>query len=559
MPTPPPNQRRKIRVTGKEALADVARAIYGDIRLATLLTDLNPALPSATALPKDTVVTCPSKVEAAAFAKKMGFTLGFNEVAGNGTAQKRAWSKMQGPGQAPRDGVLGVEAAKTLLAQGLPPQEVGKRLVKLLKPNELDAVIANTEPALANVRLAAEMHHLYPLAHVRMTAVLGVLDATLRPSGTLHLFEAYEHNAAAIDKLLSAIVVGAPLRDGLREAAPELLQRVRKAQELAKLERGAKDGALATAKDAALSALCAAVVDGVPLLAGDRLRLLGIDEIHAALHSHITKVVAALKKQLEVLGQSSVEVLRTVGKGGEGKLLPKPWPLVCGVVGGLMPTMEGLAVNVRDDGVGGMVRKTPTATKPTTPMTSRPSDRLSTEGAAVVQASDLIARAASGARTVDEGTAAAERVAPLFMELFRLARPNLVDTGAAPKRQQRNAFFLDAMTAKSPASATGVASLVTEVFDDAKRTQHPGIDRIQRAQVAAALMVGKALSSAPLSVQQRPLSELGRALLVCAMSLDRDFGLLLSRPTGKEAFQTAAEKQAAKIISKAGLLYVDRS
>jgi hypothetical protein len=558
MATPPPDQRRKIRVTGKEALADVARAIYGDVRLSTLLTDLNPALPAGGALPKDTVVTCPSKVEAAAFAKKMGFTLGFNEVAGNGTEQKRAWNKMQGPGQAPRDGVLGVEAAKTLLSQGLPAQEVGKRLVKLLKPTELEAVIASTDPTLNNVRLAAEMHSLYPVAHVRMTAVLGLLDATLRPAGTLHLFEAYTHDAAAIDKLLAAVVVAAPLRDGLREAAPEVLAKLHRAQGLAKLERGAKDGALLTAKDPALSALCAAVLDGVPPFAGDRLRLLGIDELLEALNTHIAKVIAAVKKQLEVLGQSSVDVLRAVGKGHDGKLLPKPWPLVCVVIGGLMPTMEGLSVNVRDDGIGGMVRKPLAVAKGST--VAPATDRLSTEGAAIVQASDLIARAASGARTLDEGTAAAERVAPLFMELFRLARPNPSDGGPVPmKRQRRTSFFLDAMTAKSPPSAIGVGAFVTEVFDDAKRTQHPGIDRVQRVQIAAAVGVAKALADAPLSVQQRSLSELGRALLVCSMCLDRDFGLLLARATGKEAFQAAAEKQAAKIISKAGLLYVDRS
>ena len=67
---PGSDQRRKIRVTGAESVADVARVVFKDPRLAPLIVDLNPSLPQSGPIAAGVVVTVPSKAEAGAFAKR---------------------------------------------------------------------------------------------------------------------------------------------------------------------------------------------------------------------------------------------------------------------------------------------------------------------------------------------------------------------------------------------------------------------------------------------------------------------------------------------------------
>src|SRR5689334_13720710 len=89
-----PEQRKKLRLDGQHSLADVARKVCGDVRLAALLADLNPTVPAAGALPAGTVVVVPTKAESHAFAKRMGFTVGFDPQATNGTGARRKWSQL---------------------------------------------------------------------------------------------------------------------------------------------------------------------------------------------------------------------------------------------------------------------------------------------------------------------------------------------------------------------------------------------------------------------------------------------------------------------------------
>ena len=175
-PSPQDLQRRKIRVTGKETVADVAVVVFKDPRLAPLLIDLNPTLPQSGPIAAGVVVTCPSKIEAAAFAKKMGFSLGFDEKAANGTKQKRAWQKMQGPGQASHAGIDAADAARTLLEQKIAPAEVGKRLAKLLTPEAVEKFLAvpQTDPALATVQKSIELHVAFPKARGRLSRTIRI-------------------------------------------------------------------------------------------------------------------------------------------------------------------------------------------------------------------------------------------------------------------------------------------------------------------------------------------------------------------------------------------------
>jgi|GEM_PF-1222191 len=559
---PTTDQRRKIRVTGKESVVDVARAVFKDARLAALIGDLNPTLPRSGALPAQTVVMCPSKTEAMAFAKKLGFTLGFDEKGTNGTRQKRAWAKLQGPGQASHADIDPADAARKLLAQSLPPADVGKRLAKLCTPERLDAFLAgDVDATLKPVQQATRLQVEFPRARARIQAAVAVIDATTRPGGLAPLLQAFVDDDAAARAILGAVVAPAPVRDALAARAAPVTALVTRARELAKIERGARDVTLAKDKDAAqLQALVAAVADRVEPVSGERLKALGLDEAWAQLSAHLLKLKELLKKHDEVLGRAGADVILTIARADDGARLPKPWPLVAAVVRGLKAPLEKAPLQARDLGLGGLVIVAPAAPAPASSSTAEPSGlqvrpALSMEGGPVLSAASLQARAASGARTVDEGTAIAERVAPLVCTLLEAARAVPGDAGpAAMRRARRRAFFDDVVVAKGAPLGDAVASLVDEVFAEARRTGVGGVDRVAKAQQQAARDVGKLLTGS-LTVHQKNVSELARAVVVVACAIDRDLGGLLTRPTGREAFRAALEKHGGKLLSRASLLF----
>jgi len=555
-PSPQDLQRRKIRVTGKETVADVAVVVFKDPRLAPLIIDLNPTLPPAGPIAAGVVVTCPSKIEAAAFAKKMGFSLGFDEKAANGTKQKRAWQKMQGPGQASHAGIDAADAARTLLEQRIAPAEVGKRLAKLLTPEAVEKFLAvpQTEPTLATVQKSIELHVAFPKARGRLLAVIGVVEATLRPASLLPLLEAVVEDADAAGKVLSAIVCPAPARQVFLDRAGAVTVLVTRARELAKIERGARDVTLAADKDAAvLAALCAAIVDRVDPVSADRLKMLGLDEAWALLSTHLLRLKEMLRKHDELLPRAGSEVIRTLARADDGNKLPKPWPLIAAVVRGLSPLIDAAPVSARDDGVGGLVAKM-TPTSETSQETPKPKTQ---ENAPVMSAASMAARAASGARAVDEGTAIADRLAPGLVALVELARPISGDAGpAAIRRARRRGFYDSVVVATSAPQAEAIAKIVDELFADARRTGFVGVDRVQKTQQQAAREVSRLLTG-QVTVHQKNVSELGRALVVVAMTIDRDLGSLLLRATGREAFRAHVEKHAGKLLSKAALVYAE--
>jgi hypothetical protein len=552
-------QRRKIRVNGGETVVDVAVVVFKDRRLAPLLSDLNPTLPQTGPLAAGAVVTCPSKVEAAAFAKKMGFTLGFDEKQSNGTKQKRAWQKMQGPGQASHAGIDAEEAARTLLAQKIAPAEVGKRLAKLATPEALERFLAtpSTDAAVATVQKAVELHVAFPKAHGALLAAAGVVDATARPSGLLALLQAVVDDEAAAVAAMAAVLIPKAAQEALVARAPDVVRAVARAEELAKIERGARDATLAVDKDAVLlRALVAAVVDRVDVLAGDRLALVGLAAPWEGTTTHLARLKEMLGKHDELLPRAGSEVLTTLAGARDGSKLPKPWPVIAAVVKGLAPLLEQTSVDARDRGVGGLVRAAkaakaaPPAPETSTSGTPRPS-------APVMSAASLLARAATGAKSVDEGAAIADRLAPTVVALVDLVRPLSGDTGpTALRRAKRRSFYDGVVIATSAPQGDAIGKLVDDVFADARRTGFAGVDKVQKAQQLAARDVAKSVVEV-LSVHQKNASELGRALIVVAMTLDRDLGGLLLRATGKEAFRAHVEKHGGKLLSKAALVYAE--
>lgn len=558
---PTTDQRRKIRVTGKESVSDVARAVFKDTRLAALIGDLNPTLPRSGALPANTVVMCPSKAEAMAFAKKLGFTLGFDEKGTNGTRQKRAWAKLQGPGQASHEGIDAVDAARKLLEQKLPAAEVGKRLVKLCTPERLDAFFAaDVEAALKPVQQAARVHVDFPRAKARLAACIAVIDATLRPRGLLPLLQALVDEPEQTGAVLAAVVAAAPVRSTLMARAEPVMVLVARARELAKIERGARDVTLAKDRDAPqLAALVAAIGDRVEPVSGDRLKALGLDEAWALLSTHLLKLKEMLKKHDELLGRAGAEVIGTLARGDDGARLPRPWPLVAAVVRGLKEPLDRAPLQARDLGLGGLItvqaQPALTTTAEASGLQARPG--LSMEGGPVLSAASLQARAASGARTVDEGAALAERLAPSICTLLEAIRAVPGDAGPAPmRRARRRAFFDEVVIARGAPLGDSVARLVDEVFAEARRTGFVGVDRVQRPAQVAARDVGKLLVDT-LTVHQKNVSELARAVLVVAAAVDRDLGGQLARPTGREAFRAALEKHGGKVLSRASLQFTE--
>ncbi len=543
-------QRRKIRVAGQESVVDVAVVVFKDPRMAALIADLNPVLPASGPIGAGVVVTCPSKVEAAAFAKKMGFKLGFDSKAANGTKQKRAWQKMQGPGPASHAGIDPVDAARTLLEQKIAAPEVGKRLVKLATAAALERFVAEpqTDALLLSVQKSVELHLAFPKARARLSSIIGVLEATLRPPALLSMLQAIVVDQVAAGRVLGAALIPTPARQTLLQRAPAVVRLVERAVELAKIERGARDVTLAVDDDAAvLAALCAAVLDRVDPVSGERLRALGLDEAHALLSTHLLRLKEILKKHDDLLPRAGGDIIKTLARGDDGQRLAKPWPLVAAVVRGLGPFLDQAPVDARDQGLAGLVPR-PSLSSSTVPTEER-------KEVAVMSAASLQARAASGARSVDEGSAIAERLAAGVVALIDLAKPISGDAGpAAVRRARRRTFYDDAVMARSAPQAEAMAKLVDELFADARRTGLLGIERVLKAQQSAARDVAKGLTG-PLTVHQKPVSELGRAVVVCAMTLDRDLGGLLLRPTGREAFKAAVEKHGGKLLSKAALLY----
>jgi hypothetical protein len=557
---PQQDPRRKIRVTGKESLVDVARAVFKDARLAALIGDLNPALGGG-AIAANTVVTCPSRAEAAAFAKKMGFSLGFDEKAENGTRQKRAWSKMQGPGQASHGGIDAGDAARKLLEQKLPAGEVAKRLVKLCLPDALERFLATAaaDPALLTVQKTLRVHLDYPRAKARLSTAIAVFDATLRPTGPGALLHGLAADAEAGARLLAAVVCPAPVREVLVDRADDVVRLVGRARELSRLERGARDATLVGDPEApVIAALCAALADKVEPVAGERLRLLGVDEAWTAFAAHLTKLKDMLKKHEELLPRAGADIIAVLANGDDGSRLARPWPLVAAVVRGLKEPVEKAAISAYDDGLGGLLHKpAPVVAVPAgaSGIVARP--MLSMEGGPVVSAASLAARAASGARTVDEATAIAERLAPSVCALIDLHRPVPGDVGSvATRRMRRKAHYEDIVVGRGAPQGEAIARVVDELFADARRVGFAGVDRVQRPQQLAARDAAK-LATGTITINQKPVSEVARAIVVVAMALDRELGGLLLRPTGREAFRTAVDKHGGKVLSKAGMVFME--
>lgn len=539
-------ERKRIRVNGQQTLADVARVVCHDVRLVTLLQDLNPGLPATGALPAGTVVVCPAKLEAQAFAKKMGISLGFDPCASNGSDARRKWAAHVGtsatssssPSTTSGRKADPLQLATTLLARGVTAAEVGRRLAKLCDAAELVALQQAGDAAVRQAGLHGELHALFPKALSRIAAVRSVLDATLRPGGLLAVLQALATSPVDAVAVLQAAAVAPALRSALVEDAPRVVAVVNKAREIAQLERGARDATIqADALAVMLRPLVDAFVDGVDVLGGARAAAVGVEAEADALSRHLDMLRGALKQAEDGLGRAAPDVIRALAHGRDGARLPRPWPLLAGVCKDVGAAVDAAPATARDGGLGGLVR------------------RRSAAGSAkvsLVTVAELHHRAAATARAQDEGDAFVERLAPVVVELFGLMRPPPAVDGGTPqaRKARRRMAFEHAAAGKGGVSAEGVAAVVADVLERARLAGNAAAGRLTRSQLSAIDEAARQMTGS-ITIHRHPMSELGRALVVAAMALDREVGQGLSRPTGREAFVAAAVRHAGRVLSGA--------
>lgn len=532
--------RKQVRVDGDHSLSDVARIACGDVRLSPLLADLNPALPSAGLLAAGTIVVCPRKDEARAFAQKMGFTLGFDPSGANGTDARRRWAAHRGDAT-PGTCSDAVSLARALMARGVGPGEAARRIIRQCRNAEVERLITCDDESLQLVARAAEVHALFPKATVRLAALRSLLDATARPAGLRVLLDAAARDPVKTGELLAAAAVAPALRTAILEEAPRIARLLKKAQQLAGLERGARDVSLQQDADAeVLGALVHACVDSVEPLAGGRVAALGIEAEIEALMCHLDVLRSAFRQAEDGLGQAPVAVLRALVGREEPTRLPKPWPLLVAVCLALTDAMEACATTVRDRGVGALV----------------PHRGHTSAGGSLraIPVAVLRARALPCARAADEGVALVQRLAPAVAGLFKLMRPSGAMEGSPRMRKARDRLAFDVAVAgvRGGVTGDGIAALTLELVE---RARHAGLTSTQRltpTQLESLARISRGMAG-QLAVARHTMSELGRALVLVAMASDRELGLLLLRPTGEEAFLTAAARQAGRIISAAAI------
>lgn len=527
-------KRAIVIADGTQAMADLAALVCGDARLAPLLRRLNPRLPAFERLRAGTEVMCPTNLEVQRHKNTCKTYSDEDAVEPSGSMPRRVLGASPSVSQHARPAAEAM--ARALAARGVQRGEIARRLAQECEPQAIAALARHADPALRAAGEAAELVVAFPLARRRLRAVRGLLLATARPGGFRALLEASARSRAEAAALLDAIAIAPALRDALGEAAPELCRLLARAREIVQLERGARDAALRS-EPAALRALVLALGDGVEPLGGERLAAIGLAAEEAALLEHLRRLDDAFAVAERALPRSPAALRALQGAPVDGALA-RPWPLVVRVCRALAPRMEVLPPSACDEGLGGLV--------------PRKGTRVSAEGEPVrVRVADLAARAAACARVDDEGDALAARLAAAVVELFGLMGPMEAEGCPAPvRRARRRAAFDRALVARGAVSGEGAAVLVAEVLERARVAGVEAALRLRAPVIEAAADAARALPG-ELSVLRRPMSELGRALVVAAMVLDRDLAPRLARPTGRESFVQAATRHAGRVLSAA--------
>jgi hypothetical protein len=563
-PTPPTSAaaRRRVRLSGKESLRDVALRVFKDERLVPLLADVNPGVAATGAAAAGTIVVVPTQEEAQRFAAKMGFSLGFDPAKGGATKAKRNWSKMQN-GAARDAGPLDpTQLAAALLAQEHPVAEVARRLAGLVKEPELVAFLSgpHDDERVGQVAAALEAQRLCAEVRAALVGLCDVLEGTCRPKGRRRLLEAAVSDAKTTDEVLEAFLVVPPLRADLLRNAGRAVALLEQAEAVARLDPHLQDAKLHGAGDdrEVLVSLADAARQGVDVVDGERLKGLGVAPQLHALERHLGQFAGMLRKLLEHVDRAPLDILRALSSNGPGATLPKPWPVVAAVHAKVAERMARVHAGRRADGLAALVS---TGEVPDVPRQGLEVPRPSSVSGPVMSAAELAAHAAHNARVADEHDDVPERLAPTFLTLFDPLRPSPPDMGPeAQVRQRRKARFEKA--ALSPKGSAGRAGVITalaeELLDLAKSARDETLARRARrlpAPVRAGCLALAASATGSIPALLRDASDVARALLVVSLALDPEIGPSLATAAGREAGLQLIRRHATRVVTLATQAY----
>lgn len=551
--------RRKVKVSGKDSLVDVAKRVFKDERVVPLLKDLNPKASPRGALPAGTVVVLPAREEAQKFAARMGFQLGFDPAKGGSTRAKRNWKKMQQGGQRPVVANDPAQLASALAGQGLPPDAAAERLSKLLDDAELRAfaVAEHEEEAVAAIAAAAELVTLRRDARQALVGLADVLSGTRKPRGRLALLDACARDAGVMDATLEALLVVPPLRKDLLAAAPAVSELIARAGEVARLDEHQADGALADegGRRAQLEPVVEALRQGLPALGDERLALVGVQPQLAALEKHFSQLAQVLARVTDSVERAPAAALRAFLAGDREAKLPKPWPVVVGLQAAIGAPLAALHAGRRALGVGALGAAA-AADLPPAADVPRPA-------APSLSAAELAAAAAANAAHADAHDEVPERLAPVMIALFDALRPSAPATGPDAQRKQRRKARFD-KAALAPRAEEGdadvIESLVEELLELARDVEDASVARRAarlKAPVRAGALALARGATGPVPALLRGASNVARALIVTALALDPELGATLGKGAGQEAALALFRRHATRALTLAAKAYPD--
>lgn len=550
------DRRSVVRVTREQTLADVATARFGDVRVAPLLADLNPTIGGGRARVGDTV-TLPSKRELARFAARMGFQVGFRPETGGSTSAKKKWSAMRDGGARSSTRASAADLARLLVGQALPVDVAAKRLLALVEETEARAFAeANATGDLAPLAAQVSTHLDRLDVRARMKRLADAATSSSTPDARRVLLESCARDPQAVTSLLAMCLV--PDRDVARliAASRPAVALMRRAEELANLDVHARDAILGgpSVDSSSLRPLVDALVDGAPLCANERLAVLAVHDVLAAIEGHTNALAGLLKRLVEQIDDTDASTIAAL-VAGDLQSLARPWPVVAALLARLGGRLDRVHAGQVERGLVALAFVDDQSVAPAASVKSRidTNPRLSV--------AELQARSAVNARVSDAHDGVPERLSAAVVALFDPLRPSAPDTGSEPiVQKRRQARFEKAVLVGRHGTTDGdvCASLVDELIELARghadATVKRRADRVNADVRRGALALARRARE-PIAVLLRNASEVGRALLVTAIALDPELGPALARPSGQEAAQEALKTHAARTLALSTQVY----
>lgn len=557
--------RVTVRLTGTETLHDVAMRLFHDERIIPLLRSLNPSV-TKDPPPNKTNLTVPSKGEAQVYAKKNGFTLGYNPAKGGSTKAKRNWQRLKDGAQKKNGDIDPHQLVSLFETQKLAKEMAARRMVALIPDASLIPFLeADDKPAYAQeVAEEIETLRLRSMVRAAVKAFGVVLEKTQSPRGRRRLAEAAHADPEKTSALLTQLLVVDKLRDDLVAKLSPVAPLIEQARALSTIDAVTREVSLRGNPDAEkLGAVAQAMSDGGEPLSDARLETLDIHRQLAAFEKHVGQIATTFKRILPTIERAPRPVVHAVTEGDQAADIPRPWPVVVKLLSAFGDQLDAVHPGRHDEGIACLLLASSDGASP---------GDITAEGAAVgapssnagpvLSAAELASRAAHNAKVADDHDAVPARLAPTVCALFDLYRPSAKDSGPEGQvRQRRKARFETAILA--PKGKELDAEVITDVVAELLSLA-PDLDDRRLARAAkrfgpagrkAAGSIAKELDS-PLHLLLRSASDVGCALVLAAVALDAEIAPTLARPSGIEAAIRLVNNHAVRVLTLSAQEYL---